>query len=77
MLFVVVVVACVILTEARPQFPEPPEDIDGSPEVIVEEVAAYDNDVGPVIDADSFPLAPDVPQSSRGGVNDYHIRKLH
>lgn len=64
----------VILAQAKPKpRPQEPE----IPEIIIEEEdsSVYDDDQGPVIDADSFPLAPDVPQS--GGVEDYHIRKLH
>lgn len=72
-LFVVICVF-VILAQAKPKpRPQEPE----IPEIIIEEEdsSVYDDDQGPVIDADSFPLAPDVPGS--GGVEDYHIRKLH
>lgn len=74
-LFVVMCV-CIILSEARPK--PRPQDPEIPSEIIVEEggdSSAYEDDDGPVIDADSFPLAPDVPHS--GGVEDYHIRKLN
>lgn len=65
---IVMLVLSVIATEIR-----------GKPqqtEVIVNDVPSLDDEIP--IDADSFPLAPDVPGSQGmriSGVDDYHIRK--
>lgn len=66
---IVMLVLSVILAEARPKGTEPEVQ-----KIIVEELPELVDDVK--IDADSFPLAPDVPQASRvGGARDFHIRK--
>lgn len=66
-------VLSVILAEVMAK-PAAPQQVQ---EIIVEELPPLEDDTH--IDADSFPLAPDVPQGSRvrsGGVGqDYHIRK--
>lgn len=65
-----VIALIVIVAEARPQ-PDPQEF--GEQEFLVDELPPpADEDIH--IDADSFPLAPDVPPGV-AGVDDYHIRK--
>lgn len=72
----VVIALWLIVAEARPKAsPQAPE----LQEIYVEELPTFDED--PPIDADSFPLAPDVLNPSNqqtlqiGRFNDYHIRK--
>lgn len=65
----VVIALIVIVTEAMPRATPQEPDVQ---EIILEELPPLDDDTP--IDADSFPLAHDVPQGV-GGVNDYHIRK--
>lgn len=63
----VLIALVVIVAEARPRAtPQEPD------EFILEDLPPLDDDTP--IDADSFPLAHDVPQGV-GGVDDYHIRK--
>ena len=64
-----VIALIVIVAEARPQ-PDP--QVFEEQEFLVDDLPPADDDVH--IDADSFPLAPDVPPGV-GGVDDYHIRK--
>lgn len=69
---IVMLVLSVIIAEARPK--GPPQEVQ---EIIYEELPPLEDDVH--IDADSFPLAPDIEhihQDNRvGGIQDYHIRK--
>lgn len=65
---IVMLVLSVILAEVRSK--AVPQQVQ---EIIVEELPPLEDNIQ--IDADSFPLAPDVPQGSRvGGLPDYHIR---
>lgn len=68
LLFVVIALSLIIV-ESKPNAKPQENEVQ---EVIIDELPDFEDD-GP-IDADSFPLAPDVHQSV-GGVHDYHIRK--
>lgn len=66
---IVMLVFSVILAETMAK-PTSPQQVQ---EIIVEDLPPLEDDIH--IDADSFPLAPDVPQGGRiGGARDYHIR---
>lgn len=66
---IVLLMLSIIVAEARPK--AKPQRVQ---EIIIEEIPVLEDD--PPIDADSFPLAPDVQQTDRvGGIRDYHIRK--
>lgn len=68
-LLFMVIALWMIVAEARPKASPQLPDV---PEVLVEELPPLEDTP---IDADSFPLAPDVPNQGIDAFDDYHIHK--